>query len=434
LLEESLEVAMRHSVDGSCIPYLLAMPVLILVAHLLASTVPFYRKLLAGSRADRYETLDGLRGLLATGVFFGHSVVMYQFHRTGAWQRPASPFYAALGELAVALFFMITGFLFWSRAISRGGRLAPLPLYWSRFWRIAPLYAFSAGLICLIVAFRSHFQVQESLPILAQQLLRVWSLGLMIFTELNGISTMPINASVTWTLQYEWLFYLALPLLAWLARPRREGALWAMLLIVLLIGYRLSGRSDLVFLLYFAVGMGTAHLMARGNPLRHLVSRRWLNLVPLAGVLAVSMGVPAYSLRGVLCGVVVFVPIVSGLDFWGLLRLRPMRLLGTVSYSIYLLHGIVLCLGLSLIRTVCPAPGWTPPFYWLLVTAIGSLVVCLSAVTYRWLEHPFLRVPLPGWISRTGRQESQRPGSVRRDGSAPRHPLSGSTSASPTGN
>src|SRR4051794_15042878 len=99
---------MRPSVDASCLPYLLAMPVLMLVAHLLASRVPFYRKLLAGTHAGRYETLDGLRGVLATAVFFDHSVVMYGYHQSGVWQRPASPFYAALGELAVALFFMIT--------------------------------------------------------------------------------------------------------------------------------------------------------------------------------------------------------------------------------------------------------------------------------------------------------------------------------------
>jgi hypothetical protein len=29
------------------------------------------------------------------------------------------------------------------------------------------------------------------------------------------------------------------------------------------------------------------------------------------------------------------------------------------------------------------------------IAACGVLLVCLSAVTYRWLEYPFLRVPLP---------------------------------------
>src|SRR5262245_31692713 len=108
---------MGAPIDGSCLPYFLLMPVLILVAHMLARWVPFYRTQLAATQAGRYETLDGLRGLLATGVFFCHSVVFYHYLGRDAWERPASPFYAALGEFAVALFFMITGFLFWSRAI-----------------------------------------------------------------------------------------------------------------------------------------------------------------------------------------------------------------------------------------------------------------------------------------------------------------------------
>lgn len=390
---------MRAAVDGSCLPYFLVMPVLVLVAYLIGSTVPFYRRLLAAAPSGRYENLDGLRGLLATGVFFDHAVVMYQYHQTGVWQRPASAFYAALGEFAVALFFMITGFLFWSKAITGGGRVAPVPLYWSRFWRIAPLYAFSALLVCLIVAFRSDLQLRAPLPVLGRQLLNVWSLGLAGFTELNGVSTIPINALVTWTLRYEWWFYLLLPALAWLARPQRFAAV----LLLVLVGYWLGWRSDLIYFLDFAVGMGTAHFMAGPNRPRRSKARCWWNVVPVAGVLAVSMGVPPYSLRGTLCGAVVFVSIMSGLDLWGLLRLRTIRMLGTVSYSIYLLHGIVLCLGLGTVAAFCPVATLTPSLYWLLIALLGSLVVCLSALTYRWLEHPFLRMPLPARSSAVSR-------------------------------
>jgi peptidoglycan/LPS O-acetylase OafA/YrhL len=406
LLHGSPEAVMHTAVDASWIPYLLVMPTLMLVADRLAVAVPFYRRLLEASQPGRWEGLDGLRGMLATGVFFCHSVVTYQYHQHGVWQRPASPFYSALGEFSVTLFFMITGFLFWSRAIARQGRIAPVALYWSRFWRIAPLYALSASLICLIVALKSHLRLREPLPLLGQQLWHVWSLGALGFAALNGISLAPINAAVTWTLKYEWKFYLVLPALAWLARPRR----YVGLLLFLLVAYERSWRPDVIYLLNFAAGMGVAHLVAGGDPVRRVATRRWWNLVPLFAVLEISLGIPAYSLAGTACGAIVLLSVVSGCDFGGLLRLRAMQMLGLVSYSIYLLHGLILCLGLSVVRQASPVEKMDSPLYWLVIAVLGSLTVVLSAVTYRWLEHPFLRMSLPRPVGR--RKERQDPSSA----------------------
>jgi peptidoglycan/LPS O-acetylase OafA/YrhL len=78
--------------------------------------------------------LDGLRGLLATGVFFHHCAVHRAYQATGIWARPSSPFYAALGELSVVLFFLITGYLFWRRVLEGRQpppvRFLPAPTYW----------------------------------------------------------------------------------------------------------------------------------------------------------------------------------------------------------------------------------------------------------------------------------------------------------------
>jgi peptidoglycan/LPS O-acetylase OafA/YrhL len=141
--------------------------------------------------------------------------------------------------------------------------------------------------------------------------------------------------------------------------------------------------------------MGTAHLMAGGNRLRTVAARWWTSLVPTAAALVVGLGAPTYSLRGCLCGALVFLPIVAGADLWGLLRTRAVKMLGAVSYSIYLLHGTVLYVVLGVVRRFYPIPELSPLAYWGVIAACGVLLVCLAAVTYRWLEHPFLRVPLP---------------------------------------
>jgi len=70
-------------------------------------------------RGGRISTLDGLRGFLALGVFFHHAAVYHEYLSDGRWQVPPSRFYTLVGQSSVAMFFMITGFLFWSRIIQQ---------------------------------------------------------------------------------------------------------------------------------------------------------------------------------------------------------------------------------------------------------------------------------------------------------------------------
>lgn len=70
-------------------------------------------------RGDRLSNLDGLRGFLAFGVFFHHSAIYHQYFQDGQWVLPPSCFYTLIGPACVALFFMITGYLFWGANDSR---------------------------------------------------------------------------------------------------------------------------------------------------------------------------------------------------------------------------------------------------------------------------------------------------------------------------
>ena len=72
-------------------------------------------------KSGRVSSLDGLRGVLALSVFFYHALLTRQFSATGQWHQNASHFYDALGPGAVAMFFMITGYLFWSKVLKEQG-------------------------------------------------------------------------------------------------------------------------------------------------------------------------------------------------------------------------------------------------------------------------------------------------------------------------
>jgi peptidoglycan/LPS O-acetylase OafA/YrhL len=55
--------------------------------------------------------LDGLRGLLALGVFFAHAQSYQIMWRSGRWGKSDSTFYGQFGIAPVAVSFLITGFL-----------------------------------------------------------------------------------------------------------------------------------------------------------------------------------------------------------------------------------------------------------------------------------------------------------------------------------
>ena len=116
--------------------YLLA----IATAALLLRTVPGFTRQLEHRGESRFAGIDGLRGYLAFGVFVHHSIITWIFLQTGVIDLPPSNFYSQLGQGSVALFFMITGFLFWDRLLTHGRQHDWLAFAVSRLFRLYPLY------------------------------------------------------------------------------------------------------------------------------------------------------------------------------------------------------------------------------------------------------------------------------------------------------
>jgi peptidoglycan/LPS O-acetylase OafA/YrhL len=67
--------------------------------------------------------------------------------RNGQRQPPASRFLTQLGETGVALFFIITAFLFWSRVLQRGSNIAWLEFLVSSLYRLCPAYLLMVALL-----------------------------------------------------------------------------------------------------------------------------------------------------------------------------------------------------------------------------------------------------------------------------------------------
>jgi peptidoglycan/LPS O-acetylase OafA/YrhL len=92
----------------------------------------------------------------------------------------------------------------------------------------------------------------------------------------------------------------------------------------------------------FLGGMVAAHWVR--DPVLAAVSRTTAaGLVGIAGLAAVVVGLStAYTWQATVGLTLFFVAIASGHGLWGLLRLPGLLWLGDITYSIYLLHGLLL--------------------------------------------------------------------------------------------
>ena len=340
----------------------------------------FYSQLSSEATAGRVSMIDGLRGWLALAVFFTHAASMYSWFAHGRWGGTQAGFFGMTGEIGVSLFFMITGFLFWGRVLRSGGRLNVEALYTSRLRRIVPMYLVSVAMSLTVVAALSEFTLQTS-PISLIRELRAWlSFGYLYAGDINGVKDAHYINAVYWTLAYEWSFYIALPLLAVLARGWRSYALFPVAFIYCL---------QVPVTLNFMAGAFVA-ILSHKNLINGRLKALTLAPLPLASLAAVFMFPGAFALAPVALLFVFFLFVVAGNSLFGLLASRPAKLLGTISYSIYLTHCVVLYAVVFVVNAYLPIGSMPLDQYWIVVAAAAAICVLISASTYRYVEHPFI--------------------------------------------
>jgi peptidoglycan/LPS O-acetylase OafA/YrhL len=134
------------------------------------------------------------------------------------------------------------------------------------------------------------------------------------------------------------------------------------------------------------VGALCACIVARNHPaLKALYSNRVVSLwMPLAVILVLAtLNVRAYNIAwhfkasavAYLTGVLILHQWANPLkgDY------EPLATLGRISFSIYLLHAVVV--------DYFPLHGFPPALQFL---TVGGIVVVASSLTYRWIEKPFI--------------------------------------------
>lgn len=324
--------------------------------------------------------------------------------------------------MPVTLFFILSGYLFWSRALRDRGMLSYKKFFSARFRRILPAFYSLFFALTAYVLIRSRFVLNESTASLLGEVATWLTVGVPVdFKPLNHIGEMMIAcAGVVWTLRYEMMFYLAMPFLALFATKRKT------LFIVIVFFVLEANLSALAskfgshvirffadFVHYFALGFGFGFIAALieqtiGESTRSLLRKSYFSFLGiLVLVIAFLLPIQAYSYGASILLTAFFVLVVARNDFFGVLTLRGSQLLGKLSYTIYLFHGFVLHLvSLFIDSRIKPFAELSAPEFWLYVGACGIMTLVLSAAVHYWIEIPFLsRKSVPK--ARTGLNSAQ---------------------------
>lgn len=368
----------------SIFPYFLLMGLYLLFAYVVVKKGSYYKNLLTAGASSRYESIDGLRGFLALGVFFTHGLITYYYYIKGVWEVPPSAFYTTLAELSVALFFMISAFLFWGKVLRSEQPIGAKRLYGSRNRRLTPMYAFSVLLVLLIVAIRTDFKLQVGLGDLLFQVISWFSYGFMgipTLPDINGLKDTHTIQSVIWTLTFEWEFYLLLPILARL--PARTLTLVALMFITYFFG------PPAIVAINFAFGAIAAYLTRHFDLSGYLKGRQFDVLMVVILVLLFTLFPRGHGLPQYFLAFIFFMLVINGNSLFGLLTSVPAKLLGAISYSVYLLHNITVNQVFYSYDKYEAIAGISATTFWFLVGLAGILSISFSMLTYRFIEHRF---------------------------------------------
>jgi len=307
-----------------------------------------------GEAIANLRSMEGLRGVAVLLVFMVHYATLslpWQVGGSAAWLATAH----AIGHCGVDLFFVLSGFLIYGSLIER---VQPFGAYLLR--RVARIYpAFLAVLgvyLVLSLAMPSVSKLPAGLAASAWYVLQ----NLLLLPGMLPIA--PI-IEVAWSLSYEMFYYIVMPLVIAVAGLRGRSRGWRLGFFALLLALGLAaaatwgGPERLSLFLAGVLLYELLHLRLQWQP-----SSAWaVAAMALAvGVMVLPMPGPALQAAraaglclafGLLC-LVCFGrpqgPAAQALCVW------PLRWLGNMSYSYYLVHGLALHGFFLVVRQVWP--------------------------------------------------------------------------------
>lgn len=326
----------------------------------------------------------GLRGIASMMVFFAHllgGTAEHIYHADQAYVDAVLPLWN-VGTFGVPLFFVISGFVILPSV--RRYSLGEFGL--RRFFRLYPMFfAFSLLFIVLNYATNAYPKLNTVETVVS---------GLLFINLFTGTEQLTPNA---WSLSFEVMFYLATAITYYFAFARRNVALTVMALalsLAFLVKFPISS--------YFVLGLLVRVLHDRGYVLPTAPARA-LEAVMLAAMVWLAslshyeyrwadLANPAVPPLIMATAVYFYLAVHRGSLTAVVLNHRPVLYLGTVSYSLYIVHPYIYLPGRMLFARL----GWftddTVASLVLFAVVVTPLMLVATAIVHQWLERwPYTR-------------------------------------------
>jgi len=280
------------------------------------------------SHNRRLLPMEGLRGLAVLLVFVHHYLTQALLLAPPGAQTPISAALKSYGNVGVELFFVLSGYLIYGMVI---GKKTPfLTFMRRRAERIYPTF---------LVMFALSLALQWS---------KVPAEGTLVYLVANalllpGLFPIPAQVTVAWSLSFEIFFYFVTPLFVAALRLRqqsaavRTGTIFVAALLFIVASALFEGWP--YRMLGFLMGMLLVEGVGRRVP-------AWLGLAAppvafLIGALSDLRGIGMEAVHVASLGALTAVCLHEQPGAAQIFSWTPLRWLGNMSYSYYLMHGYV---------------------------------------------------------------------------------------------
>jgi len=333
-------------------------------------------------------SMEGIRGFAVFLVFLVHYVIL-----VNPWlSQESSTFVIAslirrIGNVGVDLFFVLSGFLIYGMLIRK-----EKPFRGYLFRRIQRIYPTFTAVFVIYLVLSMAFPSESKIP-------DGWPGAILVIQNyflLPGLFEIRAIISVAWSLSYEFFYYLLIPLLIASLGMRSWNP-------VKRITFFLA--ASILLFGFFAVYGGHSRLLmfVSGILLFDVIENNFVKKLPSIGLpaLAIAIGTVIminesndnvwwkfailYALFFVFC-LECFVS--SGLTA-RLFSFSPMRWLGNMSYSYYLVHGLALRFVFLVVEKIYPAQNTETWEFWLFLPLAFFLTLIPSALLFIYVEKPY---------------------------------------------
>lgn len=370
---------------------------------------------------SRIVPMEGIRGLAVALVFFVHFHALFRTYLSDHSVLFAlSEYMGIIGHAGVDLFFVLSGYLIYGIILRR-------PVGYFKFVRrrAERIYPAFLAVFVIYIVLSYLFPEKSRIPGDFKDAVAYLTTNVLLLPGMVDVRPM---ITVAWSLSYEFFFYLLLPLFVLIARVRawsQKSRVLAFVGIYLIyLAYSFLMPYSRVRLLMFVTGILLYELVQSTSRVRDGMARRektavlllvlvlgftyvlhkwtvWFAGIPgLTSGQTVTAGVPVNQgpYRVLLLSIGCFLFVLAAIAYEGFLSRwlswSPLRYLGNMSYSYYLIHGLALQGVMLIAYRLVPPVGHSPLLFSGLLLAGFLATWIASTALYLAVEKPlsFARV------------------------------------------